>query len=390
MSDRGSQDRAGAGMALLPDPLAELRARLDRLDDRILDLLVERNAVIREVSVAKVASGLPIFVPGREGDKAASFRRRAAERGLDPEWAEDFLRMVMSASRASQSLDRFPRATAGEKTLLLVGGHGGMGTLYGRVAEATGHRVRRLGREDWENVAELTAGADVVIVTVPIRETLPVIERLVPHLASETVLADFTSNKAEPMARMLALHPGPVVGLHPMHGPDVGNLSKQLMLVCPGRGEASYAWLLRQLELWGMRVKAVDPARHDHAMHLIQGVRHFLALVHGSFLRAWGMGPEEILDFSSPIYRAELMVTGRIFAQDAELYADIVFASPERRELLLEFFAHHRRLADLVEADDKPGFVREFEAIGAYFGRFAEQALIESGYLIHRLADRFS
>ena len=40
--------------------------------------------------------------------------------------------------------------------------------------------------------------------------------------------------------------------------------------------------------------------------------------------------------------------------------------------------------------DDKAGFIREFEAIGEFFGDFAQQALDESGYLIHRLADRFA
>ena len=80
----------------------------------------------------------------------------------------------------------------------------------------------------------------------------------------------------------------------------------------------------------------------------------------------------------------------RIFAQDAELYADIVFADPERRQLLREFAAHHARLAVWAERDDKEAFVREFTAIGEFFGDFARQAMRESGYLIHRLADRFA
>ncbi len=378
-----------------PDPaggdrLAALRQRLDAVDERILDLLAERNEIVREVTQAKLDRAVPVFVREREGDKVERFRRQADEHGLDPEWAEDFLRMIMSASRASQSVDRFPRATPEARTVLLVGGHGGMGTLYARVLAASGHAVRKLGRGDWGQVDELARDADVAIVTVPIRDTGEVIERLCPHLAAGTVLADFTSNKGEVMPRMLASHPGPVVGLHPMHGPDVGNLSKQLMLVCPGRGEEQYAWLLAQCELWGMRLKAVDPLRHDRAMHLIQGMRHFLALIHGSFLKTVGMGPAEILDFSSPIYRAELMMTGRIFAQDAELYADIVLANQERRNLLRRFLEHHERLIAMVERDDKDGFVAEFRSIGEFFGPFAEQALAESGYLIHRLADRFS
>lgn len=374
----------------MSDPLRELRARLDAIDEEILALLAERNRVIGRVVETKLANSLPVFVPQREAEKVDSFRARAAGHGLDPDWAEDFLRMIMSASRASQSLDRFPCATPEAKTVLFVGGYGAMAGLYGRVMEASGHRVRRLGRDDWGRVGELAAGADLAVVSVPIRETPAVVEQLAPHLAPETVLADFTSTKEQVMECMVAAHPGPVVGLHPMHGPDVANLSKQLMLVCPGRGEESWAWLLVQCRLWGLRVKEVDPARHDQAMHLIQGLRHYLALIHGSFLRAWGLTPVEILCFSSPIYRAELMMLGRIFAQNAELYADIVFADVERRRLLEIFFEHHRRLVVLAREDDKEGFIREFEAIAGFFGEFAEQALAESGYLIHRLSDRFA
>ena len=124
-------------------------------------------------------------------------------------------------------------------------------------------------------------------------------------------------------------------------------------------------------------------------MHMVQGLRHFVALLHGSFMRYYDLNPDDILDFSSPIYRAELMMTGRIFAQDARLYADIVFANEERRNLLLRFVDHHNKLADLVKNGDKEGFVEEFEAITEFFGEFADQALEESGYLINRLADRF-
>ena len=374
----------------MSDSIGALRERLDAIDDRILELLRERNEVVTRVSEAKLAAELPVFVPQREGEKARSYRNRARAHGLDPDWAEDFLRMIMGASRAQQSATRFPRATPEAKTLLFVGGEGGMASLFARFFATSGHRVRLLDKNDWGRVEELAAGVDAAIVAVPIRVTEEVVDQLAPHLAENTVLADFTSQKAGVLRRMLSAHSGPVVGFHPMHGPDVHNLSKQLLLVCPGRDEAASAWMLDQAVLWGMRVKQVDPQAHDRAMHLIQGLRHYLALLHGSFLRACGLRPREILDFSSPIYRAELMMTGRIFAQDGELYADIVLAEPERRELLERFEEHHRSLIRLVREDDKSAFAQEFEAISDFFGEFAEQALEESGYLIHRLADRFA
>lgn len=370
--------------------LNQPRIKIDAIDSQILDLLQERNQIVKEVIKTKIKNKLPIFVAEREEDKIQSFRNMASQKNIDPEWAEDFLRMIMSSSRASQSTGKFPCATEQPKTVLIIGGRGGMGTVYHRFFEFSGHKVRILEKDDWDQVDTLTNGVDVVIVSVPIFATAQAIENICPHISSETILADFTSNKNGYLKRMMDCHNGPVVSLHPMHGPDVPNLTKQLMLICPGKEKKKYQWLIRQFELWGMRTKVVDPNKHDHAMNLIQGLRHFVALLHGSFMREYDLRPEDILDFSSPIYRAELMMTGRIFAQDASLYADIVLSNEERRTLLMNFFRHHEKLSQLVENDDKEGFIKVFEEITEFFGEFAPQALEESSYMINRLSDRFA
>lgn len=366
------------------------RNRIDEIDQQIIDLLTERKQIVQEVIEKKIDNRLPIFAPQREDEKTEAFRQVAEEHGLDADWAEDFLRMIMAASRASQSADRFPRATEEPKDILIVGAKGGMGSLYARIAEQTGHKVYKIDRHNWFELEEIAPKLDLAIVSVPINVTVDVIDRLAPKLNSETTLADFTSNKTEPIKAMKRVHSGPVLGLHPMHGPDVQNLSKQLMVVCPVQNKEASEWVIEQSKLWGMRIIEADPQKHDHVMNMVQGLRHFVALLHGSFMKTYDLKPQDILDYSSPIYRAELMMTGRIFAQSAELYADIVFANEERRELLLNFIEHNDKLAEMVKNDDKKGFIREFEAVTDFFGKFATQALEESGYLINRLADRFA
>lgn len=377
-------------MSETPNHLEEHRQRIDRIDRNILELLRERNDVTKEVIETKIRNSMPVYVAEREQEKVDRFRSNAEELDLDPDWAEDFLRMIMSSSRASQSTADFPRATSEPKTILIVGGRGGMGRLYHQLCESSQHHVRILDREDWDRVAKLTEAVDLVIVSVPIKHTKEVIQSIAGYLDESTILADFTSNKAQVLDRMQHVHPGPVVSLHPMHGPDVSNVSKQLMLICPGRDEDRWQWVIRQFELWGMRTKVVDPEIHDHAMNMIQGVRHFVSLLHGSFMKQFDLKPEEILDFSSPVYRAELMMTGRIFAQDPELYADIVLSNFERKTLIVEFFEHHQKLVDLIKKGDREGFIQEFEAVSEFFGNFAEQAREESSYLINRLGDRFT
>ena len=167
---------------------------------------------------------------------------------------------------------------------------------------------------------------------------------------------------------MKSIHSGPILGLHPMHGPDVENLSKQLMVACPIQFPEQSQWFVQQCELWGMRLIEAEAEKHDYVMHLVQGLRHFVALLHGSFMKHHDLNPNDMLDYSSPIYRAELMMTGRIFAQSAELYADIVFSNEERRELLLKFFEHHALLAEMVKNNDRDGFIKEFEQVTDFLG----------------------
>lgn len=371
------------------DSLNSFRKRIDQIDGEILDLLKERNETVKQVIETKIQNNLPIFVSNREDEKIEAFRNKAKSLKLDPDWAEDFLRMIMSSSRAYQSGSSFPRTRAGSKNILMVGGRGGMGSLYARIFELSGHQVAVLDRDDWDRVDELVRGVDLAIITVPINITSQVIEKISPYLKDDMILADFTSNKSHILDTMMHVHKGPVAALHPMHGPDVANVSKQLMMICHGRHQNAYEWLLEQFQLWGLRIKMVDPEQHDRAMHLIQGLRHFVALLHGSFMREFDLKPEDMADFSSPIYRAELMMTGRIFAQDAELYADIVFSNFERRTMLIEFLEHHKKLATLVSHNDRDGFIKEFTQITEFFGDFADQALLESGYMINRLSDRF-
>ncbi|MCH8567143.1 MAG: bifunctional chorismate mutase/prephenate dehydrogenase [Balneolales bacterium] len=369
--------------------LDNLRSRLDEIDDTILDLLSQRQQVVHTVSEVKKSGKVPIFVADREDQKTTTFRAKAREHGLDEDWAEDFLRMMMSASRANQSEKSFPCATNEPKTIVLCGGRGGMGRLYAKLAAQSGHEVRIFDKDDYDNGPSIFSGADAVIVSVPIHKTAEVIASVSKWMEPDTILADFTSLKEEFVQQMLEHHNGPVAGLHPMHGPDVSNVSRQLMVVCEGRFPEKYAWLIEQFSLWGMRIKKADARQHDKSMHLVQGLRHFVALLHASFMNKYEMRPEDILDYSSPIYRAELMMTGRIFAQDAELYADIVFSDSDRTQLLNDFFEHHSGFTEMVKRGDKKAFIREFSQAAAFFGDFAPRALKESSYLINRLADRF-
>jgi chorismate mutase/prephenate dehydrogenase len=229
----------------------------------------------------------------------------------------------------------------------------------------------------------------LALLSVPIAVTPDVARRLGPHLPATCVLADITSVKAKPLAAMLEAHPGPVLGLHPMFGPTTTSMDRQIVVATSGRDEVACQWILDQLAAWGAVVVRAGAEEHDEAMAVVQALRHFATFAFGQFLCRANVDLGRTLEFSGPIYRLELGMVGRLFAQAPELYAEIIFATPERRALLKDYVRSLAGNLQLLEEGDKEAFCREFAEVARWFGPFSDQAIRESTYLIEKLVERF-
>jgi len=369
--------------------LDALRDRIDAIDTRLVELLAERREVVGRVADEKRQRNLSVYHPAREADLISRRRQQAREVGLDPGVVEDVFRLLLRSSRVAQSRSLASHGVKPGAVVVLVGGRGSMGRGMHGWFDAAGYEVRILDREDWDRADALCRGADLAVLAVPIDATGPVARRLAPYLPGPCVLADITSVKTEPLRAMLEAHRGPVLGLHPMFGPTTTTMDKQIVVATPGRDEAACQWILDQLSAWGAVVVRASAAEHDEAMAVVQALRHFATFAFGQFLCRRGVDLGRTLDFSGPIYRLELGMVGRLFAQDPELYAEIIFATPERRSLLREYLESVSENLRMIEAGDKEGFCREFQRIAQWFGPFGDQAIRESSYLIEKLVERF-
>lgn len=377
------------GKAEISAQLDGLREQIDSIDEQIVRLLAERLARVQKVVALKTTHKLPIYHPAREENLISQRRAQALKAGLDPDHIEELYRSILRQSRVKQTVQAAKTGVRPGLTVLIVGGRGKMGRYFERWFTESGYQVRILDVEDWPDVAPLCAGIDLALIAVPIQLTPTVIKQLGPYLPPECLLADVTSVKQAPVEAMLAAHPGPVIGLHPLFGPTTSSMDQQLMAATPGRSPEGCQWLLDQMTAWGNIVLPIEAREHDEIMNLVQGVRHFATFAFGRFLYHRKIDLLRTLEFSSPIYRLELGMVGRLFAQDASLYANIIFASPERRALLREFVDFLAADRDLLETGDRERFCAEFERIAQWFGPFCEQAMRESTFLIDKLVERF-
>lgn len=371
------------------EALEGLRQEIDTIDRQLVDLLVRRRKVVQDVVHIKQQQDLPTFHPAREENLISERRAQAVVAGLDPDYIEDLFRTVLRHSRVGQLETLGRRGVRPGARVLLVGGKGSMGQFFARWFAQSDYEVRIMDRDDWPRVEALARDIELCLLAVPIDVTAAVAARIAPHLPATCVLADITSLKREPLKAMLAAHAGPVLGLHPLFGPSTTTMDKQIVVITPGRDLQASQWFVKQMAVWGNVLVETSPEEHDEIMGIVQALRHFATFAFGQFLHSRGVPISRTLELSSPIYRLELAMVGRLFAQDPWLYAEIVFATPERLALLKDFILSLQQNLQMIESGEKEQFVARFREIAKWFGPFGEQAMRESTFLVEKLVHRF-
>ena len=363
--------------AIFEQQLTALRDEIDDIDGQLVALLAKRRAVTTKVGLLKSEVGMPIFAPEREASLLSVRRQQAIEAGLSPELIEDILRRLMQDSYISQDASGYRCVNPDCKKVVVIGGDGQLGRIFVDLFTRSHYQVQTLEQADWPNSADILTDTSLVIVAVPIRLTNMVIRKL-NALPEDCILADITSIKEAPLYEMMKVHNGPVVGLHPMFGPDVTGLVKQTIIACEGRFPQQYHWLLEQFQVWGAKIYPVEAHAHDQAMSMVQVMRHFSTIAYGYHLMTEGADIARLVEMSSPIYRLELIMVGRLFAQDPVLYTDIIFANQDNIAMMKRFAYRFLELLEDVQLDDKEAFKGMFSQVSDWFGEYADIFLQES------------
>lgn len=264
----------------------------------------------------------------------------------------------------------------------IIGGTGQMGSFFARVFKKAGYEVNVSGRKTLVTSEDLAGESDILIVSVPIHSTIPVIQQITPYVHAGQILCDLTSLKSGPVNAMLNSR-ADVIGLHPMFGPTATSLQGQTIIATPARCSDEQMKLLTDIfTSQGARVTVTTPEYHDRMMAIIQGLTHFKALVMADTMRMLGITPEETEPFMSPIYRIETSVAGRILAQDPMLYADILNENPAVPHVLEICCNAALSLATIIRSGDKEAFRDRFMAEREWFGEYCARSLEETDRLI--------
>ena len=369
--------------------LEQVRAKIDEVDKNLVELLKKRQDLVVEAASLKKDLDVSAYSHERQTYVLSHVEEIARSLQLPQGLLSDIMKRVLRESyKLCSGTDfNYPRCLKESGDVVIVGGNGGMGRIFASYFENSGYKVFSFGHRGWDKAPEYLKTAKIVIVSVPIDITIDVIKRLSPMLRDDQILCDFTSVKGPIVEAMMQYHKGPVLGLHPMFGPDVKSLVKQVVVTVPERDEKASQFLVEQLRIWGATICKCSAKEHDEAMSIIQALRHFSTYSYGTFLQKIAPKLQKLKDLSSPIYRLELMMVGRLFAQDPRLYADIIMSSEANYELIKSFVESVTKELEVIKNKDTDKFTQEFLKTRDYFGEFANEAFVESGRILAKLQD---
>jgi chorismate mutase-like protein len=192
--------------------LAALRAELDDLDRQLVEVLARRLAVCRRVAEVKEHSDTPVIQPARVRDVITTRRQMAIEAGVDPDFAEQVVRVLLTETHRIEVAGQRPDPAPG-KTAAADAARSGLDTVASRIDHVVvavtdlpaavaaltnryGFHHEPLADGHTHGVAALTAGGVTVVLVGP--EASPSVARYiarhgsgVQHLAIEVLNAGY-------------------------------------------------------------------------------------------------------------------------------------------------------------------------------------------------------
>jgi len=270
----------------------------------------------------------------------------------------------------------------------IIGGNGRMGRLFVPVFEQGGYEVVVSGRSTELTNRDIAEQCDLVIVSVPIHDTVRVIDEIAPLLRKDQLLCDLTSLKVRPVNAMLRSK-AEVIGLHPMFGPTVHSLRHQTIIACPARAsDTALHDLLAIFRQQEAECTITTPEAHDRMMAVVQGLTHFVTLCMADSLRRLGISIDKTEAFTSPVYQIELSLMGRLLSQDPALYADILQQNPFVPEVLSACRSSAGDLCAIVESKDPEAFKNFFEQNSRHLGDYCRKGQEITDTLIESMVNR--
>jgi prephenate dehydrogenase/chorismate mutase len=375
--------------------LAELRAEIAKTTLQIIRLVSRRNDLAHRVGRTKAMVSFPTEDEAVEASLLAEVIKECDRVGVERETGLRILNVLLADSKRIQRRLEENRAISAERgkwgrnrrlSIGVIGSSGAMGSFFAAYFLAQGHRVtgfdikprgRTRGMGTANSSLAAVRGADIVLVAVPIRETLAVVRQIAPVLRRNSVLVEITSVKRgirSVAMRFLSRRGVRLLSLHPLFGPSSHPGGFKVCVVGTRRDAATARGIFPDADLIQLSSR-----EHDRLMAYSLSLVHLLNMAFFSTLTK-GIGVKGFERASTPTGSVQLALARAVLSQDPSLYSYTETANPNAAGMLSSLIDELNSLRKMVENGDVSKFERQFSALAAESSKAKLDASLASIY----------
>lgn len=281
--------------------------------------------------------------------------------------------------------------------IAVLGSSGGMGSYFVRYFLAEGHQVvgsdiRKTKRAQGpllfaSSNREAVKGAKVVLISVPIRDTVKIAKEVIPNLRDHSIVVEITSVKAgirRELLKVLNEKNIPLLSIHPLFGPLSTSRHPKICVIGNG-GDLSIARsLFPKAEFLRMGER-----QHDRLVAYALSLVHLLNL---AFVSSVENGPGiRVLDrVATPTGAAQLNLAKAVLSQDPSLYSYIELENPFALEAVTSAIEELEGLRKAIVSRNSGQFEKRFASLSRRFARAELDDALRAVYSVpdHRSSRR--
>ncbi len=235
--------------------------------------------------------------------------------------------------------------TLPQADVVIAGSRGAMGAMLLRRISATGRRMLGIDREEDKNgelalsateLARLIPQGRIVMLCVPVTALPGVLASVTPHMRSGQILMDITSVKILPMRQMQEAWGGPVIGSHPLFGPNPDPADMRVPLT-PGENAAEehIALVEKLFRDMGCETFRTTAEEHDRGVGFAQSLNFTLSAAFFALLaRQEASLPHGVRPFLTPSFKRHMEAARKHLTQDTAMFCEFTASNPRFTEVL--------------------------------------------------------
>ena len=267
------------------------------------------------------------------------------------------------------------------KQITIIGGSGGMGRVFGKYFKERGFHVTLYARDKIKlervsqelnvnnsiNLEECVKNADIIMISIPIKETTEMVDKVAPLMKQNALIFDITSLKIQvykALKKASKQYPINCVSLHPMFGPGITKMKNYVIVALKIGGTEVYEEIIEELfnlfESDGLIITYATPEDHDNKMALTLAIPHMFNILFLNLLRKSEIPLNELNRFTGTTFLLQKVFAESIIQREMDMFGEIQMENSQFFKVLDTFELLVKEYKNIIQNKRKKAFKEIF------------------------------